>query len=386
MKLSRYLIASELNDYKPWITTSPALGLFCLVIWGLRVIVPASITLAASAIDANDLMSKINLERTQRFIQPVTTNSKLITAAGGKASDMLTRSYFAHVDPDGNYVWPRIQAAGYKPYMTLGENLAMDFNSADGVVSAWMNSPTHRENIVNAKFQDQGVASVSGLYEPGHNTTLVVSLFGALYKSQTPSPAPAPTPAPKPAPPPAPQPAPVIKNPPTSVSKLKISDDIKVSQTSLSGHILINVDVIITGGPTLVTALLNTQSISLIAGSTAGQYVGSFNFDPTEDLRDATLTVQARDKDANKASLEYPVNIESPAVTGTNTMPVSSESQIIKILRIVFGVFATIYLGFLVIDAIIIHRAKIKRIGLNANPHLLIFALLIAVTVFSSWF
>src|SRR3990167_8683513 len=161
MQLKHYLFASEHNDYKPWILTPSALGVFCLVIWGLRFLLP-SLTIAAPGIDAYDLMSRINSERTQRFIPALNTNSKLITAAGGKAQDMLARSYFAHVDPDGNYVWPRIESAGYKPYLTLGENLAMDFTSASEMVAAWMNSPTHRENIVNAKFEDQGLSTVSG--------------------------------------------------------------------------------------------------------------------------------------------------------------------------------------------------------------------------------
>ena len=160
-----------------------AMVVFCLVIWGIRIITPTQIIYASPGIDAYDLMAKINAERTQRLIPALSTNSKLTNAAGSKAQDMIQRSYFAHVDPDGNYVWPRIEAAGYKPYSTLGENLAMDFTSASGVVEAWMNSPTHRANIVNANFEDQGLATAFGLYEPGHETTTVVSLFGKLYSS-----------------------------------------------------------------------------------------------------------------------------------------------------------------------------------------------------------
>src|SRR5690606_36401283 len=103
-------------------------------------------------------------ERTGRFIPALTTNSMLNSAAQSKASDMIARSYFSHVDPDGNYVWPKITAAGYGPYLALGENLAMDFSSASATVEAWMNSPTHRANIVNENFQDQGLASVGGIY------------------------------------------------------------------------------------------------------------------------------------------------------------------------------------------------------------------------------
>ncbi len=72
-------------------------------------------------------------------------------------------------------------------------------------------------------------------------------------------------------------------------------------------------------------------------------------------------------------------------IAANTAIPVSNEAQIIQILRILFGIFATIYMGLLALDAIIIHRAKIKRNGIHPNPHLLVFALLIAVTLFSNW-
>ncbi len=395
--IKHYLIASETNDYKPWIITPTALGIFCLAIWSLRILIPATITFAQQTINSTDLMNKINDQRSQRFIPTLTTNSKLISAATGKANDMLARSYFAHVDPDGNYVWPRIEAAGYSPYLTLGENLAMDFTDADAVINAWMNSPTHRANIVNQKFVDQGLASVFGNYEQGHDTIMVVSLFGALYKTSTTSPTPTPTPtqvSPTPKatpPPPPPAPKPIVQNPPSQTSTLKISNDIKLASTFLSGRIIVDVTVGIAGNPTLVTASLKGQSITLVAGKVAGEFVGSFTFDSTEDLLNQKLQVEARDKNGVKANLEYAVNIESqsqdalPVVGNANTqIPVSKEAQIMKVLRIIFGIFAVIYMGFLATDAIIIHRAKIKRDGIHPNPHLLVFALIALVTLFTS--
>ncbi|HEX9503538.1 MAG TPA: CAP domain-containing protein [Patescibacteria group bacterium] len=390
MKLRHYLVASETNDYKPWIITPAALAVFCLVIWSLRIIIPATVTFASQSIDATDLMNKINEQRTQRFIQTLNTNSKLTVAAMAKAHDMLTRSYFAHIDPDGNYVWPRIEAAGYVPYQTLGENLAMDFTSADGVINAWMNSPTHRANVVNEKFVDQGLGTVAGSYETNHDTIIVVSLFGTLFKSRNNTsltPVPKSSPAAKATPAPA---APVIKNPPNKTSALKISNDIKVKNTSLSGRTLVDVDVVIAGSPTLVTAILKGQSITLIDGKVTGQFVGSFTFDPTTDLLKQTMHVEARDKNGIKASLDYPVSIQpqiTDAVVGNarTNIPVSNEAQIMNVLRIIFGIFATIYMGFLALDAIIIHRAKIKREGIHPNSHLLVFALVVAITLFANW-
>jgi uncharacterized protein YkwD len=90
---------------------------------------------------------------------------------------MFANDYWAHVAPDGTTPWSFIKSSGYA-YTTAGENLARDFNDTGAMVEAWMNSASHRENIVNAKFKEIGVAVVNGTLQ-GVETTLVVQLFGA---------------------------------------------------------------------------------------------------------------------------------------------------------------------------------------------------------------
>lgn len=342
-------------------------------------------------------MQKINIERSQRFIPTLTTNSKLISAATSKAHDMIDRSYFSHVNPDGQYVWPTIEAAGYKPYLTLGENLAMDFTSAGAVVAAWMNSPTHRANIVNDKFEDQGLASVSGLYEPQHETAMVVSLFGTLYKSKTPTtttqPSSTPTSPPKQTPKPvaitpkpasAPSPTPA----PTPVeTKVEISKDIKITTSLVSDHLVVSIDTIVAGSPTLVTAQLKGQTINMLLGSSSGEFKGDFTFDPNEDLKNQNVTIEARDSKGEKTSLLAPFSFE-PEVSGgqaLNQIPVSQDAYILKILRIIFGIFALVYMAFLIVDAVIIRRAKIKRVGIHTDNHILVFLLISLINIFISW-
>jgi len=423
MRLRDAFIPSEYNDYKPWVITPQALAVFCIVIWGLRFMLPTVATQAANTIDATDLMSKINFERTQRFLPSLTTNSKLTVAATAKSQDMINRSYFAHADPDGNYVWPRIEAAGYGPYSSLGENLAMDFSSASDVINAWMNSPTHRANIVNEKFEDQGLASVAGFYEQSRETIAVTSLFGTLQKT-SPPPAPSPTPTPpapapttptptpttpKPTPKPIAQ-APVVIQPivvkaepePEVVSapetpkpvSVTISEDAKIGAVSDLSKKQVNINVVVSGDPSLVTARLKGQSISLSAGSVKGEYLGTFTFDPTEDVSQHLVVVEARDKGGSKITQEFKV-FEVPsdpsALSAESSpvglgIPVTTEAQVIKILRLVFGILAAIYLSFLIIDAIIIHRAKIHHRAIHSDSHILIFFLVAGVTLLYNWF
>ena len=172
----------------------------------------------AASIDSESLMKKINAERTNRNIPTLLTSPKLSHASANKTSDMFARGYFDHVDPDGNYVWRLIEAAGYKPYRLLGENLAIDFSTEDGIIRAWIDSPTHRDNMLRAEFADQGLSARYGDFESRY-TSLVTSLFGTLAVVSKPQPAPTPAPtetSPQPAPAPTPAPTP---NPATTKNK-----------------------------------------------------------------------------------------------------------------------------------------------------------------------
>jgi hypothetical protein len=105
----------------------------------------------------------------------------LSEAARQKAGDMFAFNYWAHVSPSGRTPWAFFTDVGYK-YQYAGENLARDFRDPGAVVNAWMNSPSHRENIVNSKYQEIGVAVVDGTLQ-GVETALVVQLFGTPYGS-----------------------------------------------------------------------------------------------------------------------------------------------------------------------------------------------------------
>src|SRR5690606_22355375 len=55
--------------------------------------------------------------------------------------------------------------------------LARDFDTSQGVINGWLNSPSHRENMLTAGYKDIGIAVLNGVLD-GHETTLVVQLFG----------------------------------------------------------------------------------------------------------------------------------------------------------------------------------------------------------------
>ena len=117
-----------------------------------------------------------NQERADVSAQPLQRSSVLDAAAKMKAEDMAKNEYFAHFSPTGVSPWYWFDKSGYV-YAHAGENLAIHFTDSSEVVEAWMNSPAHRENIVNGKFTEIGVGTAKGKFE-GYDTVYVVQLFG----------------------------------------------------------------------------------------------------------------------------------------------------------------------------------------------------------------
>ena len=90
---------------------------------------------------------------------------------------MFAENYWAHNSPSGKSPWVWFKEAGYS-YVYAGENLAKDFGDTSRMMSAWMASPTHKDNIVNPKYTEIGLAVVPGTIQ-SQETVLVVQLFGA---------------------------------------------------------------------------------------------------------------------------------------------------------------------------------------------------------------
>ncbi len=153
----------------------------------------------ATDITVDKLYQLTNQEREKNGLPDLKYNSELAQAAAGKAADMFTKNYWAHYGPDGETPWDFILGAGYH-YEYAGENLAKNFLFSQNVVDAWMNSPTHRENILRSNYTDVGFAIVNGVLN-GEQTTLVVQMFGkpqstSVVAQNNPPPALTPTPVP----------------------------------------------------------------------------------------------------------------------------------------------------------------------------------------------
>jgi len=123
----------------------------------------------------SSLLEQTNQRRTSVGLGGLKLNEKLNKAAYLKAQDMLARQYWAHDAPDGTPPWKWLGDVSYQ-YDEAGENLAKNFSSTDGAMEAWMNSPTHKENILNSDYTEVGFAILDGELQ-GKSTSLVVALY-----------------------------------------------------------------------------------------------------------------------------------------------------------------------------------------------------------------
>jgi uncharacterized protein YkwD len=130
----------------------------------------------SSEITSQQIYDLTNDQRQKAGLPLLHYNPTLSESATKKAQDMFKNNYWAHNSPSGTTPWDFFKAVGYQ-YSVAGENLAKDFYDNDSVMKAWMNSPTHKANIVSPKYQEIGIGVANGILN-GVKTTLVVQHFG----------------------------------------------------------------------------------------------------------------------------------------------------------------------------------------------------------------
>ena len=123
----------------------------------------------------------INWARRQDRRVKLSPSSSLRTAAGLKGQKVAACGQLSHTPCGTNLIGP-LKASGYR-YASFGENLyvgAWGVVSARDVVSAWLNSAGHRENVLRPYFRDVGVSFVRarGIVNAGPEVVWVAT-FGS---------------------------------------------------------------------------------------------------------------------------------------------------------------------------------------------------------------
>lgn len=183
--IRQIFIPTPKNQYKAWLIKSQVIIPLTILLILINVVSSYSyfrhqkVKGTQSDLTPSEIIALTNLERKKAGVPLLTPNTLLSEAAEKKAQSMVSAGIFDHYyESEGELInpWQFILESGYE-YFHAGENLGKDFSQSTTLVQAWMDSPTHRENLLNPDYTEIGVAVVQGPYLDKDETTLIVQLF-----------------------------------------------------------------------------------------------------------------------------------------------------------------------------------------------------------------
>jgi uncharacterized protein YkwD len=138
--------------------------------------------------EAPVILCLLNEQRAANGLGQLQMNAALTAAATAHSSEMNADSYFAHASADGAPFQSRISAAGYllgARSWNVGENIAwgsLALGTPQALMTAWMNSPEHRANILDPTYREIGVGTAFGdpLVPNAPAAVIVTTDFGAV--------------------------------------------------------------------------------------------------------------------------------------------------------------------------------------------------------------
>ncbi|MBP6859633.1 MAG: CAP domain-containing protein [Candidatus Magasanikbacteria bacterium] len=189
----KYFIPHRANNYHPHILHTKRAIFYSLVFLLTKgILVSFVLFLPMSAFVLPDVLAEeqrqivelTNQARAEKNLPPLVVVSKLDLSAQNKAEDMALGQYFAHTK-DNKSLSSWLRGASYN-YEVAGENLAVGFSTAQGIVQAWKKSPTHYANLIDPDFKDLGVGLAGGVYN-GRATVFIAQHLGAPISEKIPA-------------------------------------------------------------------------------------------------------------------------------------------------------------------------------------------------------
>jgi len=169
------------NGFKPRVLETQFFFILLGLLVGLKILTLVSFwdnfgATIFNQVSQADLYVLTNEARASNGVGKLEVSSRLEAVAQLKLADMFQDNYFSHTSPSGVDPWVWFGKANYD-YKLAGENLAMSFMSSDEVLKAWLNSESHRKNLLLSDFQEIGIAVGSGMIND-QQTVAVVQVFG----------------------------------------------------------------------------------------------------------------------------------------------------------------------------------------------------------------
>ena len=134
------------------ISANPQVKNPAMIYPGQKLTIPTVTTTAAE----NEVIRLVNVERSKAGLQSLAMNWQLCRVARYKSADMANKGYFSHTSPTYGSPFQMMESFGLK-FSAAGENIAYGQRTPAEVMTAWMNSPGHRSNIMNGTYTQIGV-------------------------------------------------------------------------------------------------------------------------------------------------------------------------------------------------------------------------------------
>ena len=106
---------------------------------------------------SDQVIELVNKEREAAGLSPLKKDDKLTAAAELRAHEIIEN--FSHTRPDGTKHFTVLKEVGLSSSYA-GENIARGQRDAEAVMTAWMDSEGHKENILDEKYTRTGVFCV----------------------------------------------------------------------------------------------------------------------------------------------------------------------------------------------------------------------------------
>ncbi len=126
------------------------------------------------------MLCMVNYSRTRSGLPALSRSALLMDSADRKAQDMVRCGQFSHT-ACGLSFDQRIRDVGYR-FSSAGENIAWgsgSYGTVRRIMTNWLNSTGHRNNILSRNYRAQGIGLVKGTFQGYSNAQVWVNHFAA---------------------------------------------------------------------------------------------------------------------------------------------------------------------------------------------------------------
>ena len=131
----------------------------------------------SNEITTDNVLALMNAYRADAGLPALREDATLDAVANDRMRDMEDGGWWSHESPEGRSPFSWLSTRAYD-YEYAGENLAAGFETARLLVSSWMESPGHRENILGLQYHDVGIAIIDGSTKGRATGKSIVVMFG----------------------------------------------------------------------------------------------------------------------------------------------------------------------------------------------------------------